>query len=163
MILGVMADSHDNLPMIRAGLKRLEAEGAEVLLHAGDFVSPFAVRALMEFPHRVVGVFGNNDGEKRGIAEIWAEVSDPPRVLRLADRDVLMVHDGAGLASQGPAEADILIHGHTHEPKIKKVGQGRVSLCVNPGECGGWLSGVSTVAVIDTECMEAKIIEIGRS
>lgn len=163
MIIGVMSDSHDNLPMIRAGLKRLEAEGAEVLLHAGDFISPFAVRALMEFPHRVVGVFGNNDGEKRGITRIWAEVCDPPRVLRLADRDVLMVHDRAKPVPQGPAEADILIHGHTHEPEVKKVKQGHAVLCVNPGECGGWLSGVSTVAVIDTERLEARIIEIGCS
>lgn len=159
MIVGVMSDSHDNLPMIRTGLKRLEAEGAETLLHAGDFISPFAVRALMEFPHRVVGIFGNNDGEKRGISRIWAEVSDPPRVLRLGNRNVVMVHDRAELAPQGLAEADILIHGHTHEPELE---QEDAVLCVNPGECGAWLSGVSTVAVIDTERMDARIIELGR-
>jgi predicted phosphodiesterase len=31
---------------------------------------------------------------------------------------------------------------------------------INPGECGGWLKGRSTVAILDTEKMQAEIIDL---
>jgi hypothetical protein len=33
-------------------------------------------------------------------------------------------------------------------------------LLINPGECGGWLSGKSTVAILDTENLSAKVHDI---
>ena len=33
-------------------------------------------------------------------------------------------------------------------------------LAVNPGECGGWLTGRATVALFDTEKREAKIRDL---
>ena len=158
MKIGVMADSHDNLVMIRAALKLLEAEGAQALLHAGDIVAPFAVKAILTFPHRVVGVFGNNDGERAGLRALWPEVSDPPYALSLGNRTVLIVHDRGKLAPGALKGVDILVCGHSHKPEVT-LEDG--VLCVNPGECGGWVTGAATVAVMDTDAMAARILKVG--
>ena len=42
---------------------------------------------------------------------------------------------------------DAIIYGYTHEIDIRKG----PALVINPGECGGWLSGRRTVALWDVE------------
>ena len=54
MKIGVMSDSHDNLPAIRRALARFEAEGAEAVIHAGDFVAPFSIKELLKFKGRAL-------------------------------------------------------------------------------------------------------------
>ena len=47
--------------------------------------------------------------------------------------------------------------GHTHQPEIRKEGQ---TLIINPGECGGWLYGKSTVAICDLKSQTAEMVEL---
>jgi hypothetical protein len=158
MKIGVMSDSHDNLPLIRRAIERLEAEGAECLIHAGDFIAPFAVRAILKFRGPACGCFGNNDGEKAGIRKLWPEVCDPPCELDLGGRRILLAHDAASLdrSPDRARRAEIVISGHTHEAEIRRDRP----LRVNPGETGGWLTGRSTVAILDTETLDARILQL---
>jgi len=55
---------------------------------------------------------------------------------------------------------EIIIYGHTHRTDLRKI---RKTLIINPGECGGWLSGKSTIALLDLKNLEAKIIELADS
>ena len=55
---------------------------------------------------------------------------------------------------------EVIIYGHTHRTDLRKIGK---TLIVNPGECGGWLSGKSTIALLDLENLEAKIINLADS
>lgn len=48
MRIGAMADTHDNLPMIRRAVEAFNAEQVELVIHAGDIVAPFALRPLDE-------------------------------------------------------------------------------------------------------------------
>jgi len=156
-----MSDSHDNLPMIRRALERFEAEGAECLIHAGDFVAPFAVREILKFKGAAYGCFGNNDGEKAGIRALWPGVADAPCELLLGGRRILLTHDEASLAAAPEMlrRAEVLIVGHTHQPEVRPEAGG-APLRVNPGECGGWLSGKGTVAILDTAELSARILEL---
>jgi hypothetical protein len=52
---------------------------------------------------------------------------------------------------------EVIIYGHTHRTDLRKIGK---TLIVNPGECGGWISGKSTIALLDLENLEAKIINL---
>ena len=161
MKIGIMADSHDNLPLIRRAIDRLQAEGAECLIHAGDFIAPFAVREILKFNGPVHGCFGNNDGERAGIRRLWPEVADPPRKLSLGGRNVLLVHDVAQAGPKDLAWADVFVSGHSHQPSVEKVkDEAGEHLRINPGESGGWLSGRSTIALLDTETLEARILEL---
>jgi hypothetical protein len=52
---------------------------------------------------------------------------------------------------------DVVVHGHTHIAEIRRKGK---TLVVNPGEVCGYLTGKSTLALLDTVKREAKIIEM---
>lgn len=156
MIIGVMSDSHDNLPNIRKAVELLASRGAQALVHAGDFVAPFAVKEILKFPGTVYGVFGNNDGEAGGISSLWKDVHRGPRLFELGGLRILAAHAEADLARAARDDADVHLFGHNHRAEIR---QGP-PLVVNPGETGGWLTGRATCAVIDTDGPSAEILEI---
>ena len=52
---------------------------------------------------------------------------------------------------------DAVIHGHSHNRSVEKMGK---TLFINPGELCGYLTGKSTLALLDTVKQEAKIIEL---
>ncbi|KPK66253.1 MAG: hypothetical protein AMK73_00615 [Planctomycetes bacterium SM23_32] len=155
MLIGVMSDTHDNLPKIAAALQLFAGRGVAVILHAGDYVAPFALKLLLKTGIPLVGVLGNNDGERAGLKALCATLYDPPHRLHLGGRLVLLTHDPAGLPSQ--PEADLIVHGHTHSACIER-GE---PLVVNPGEAGGWLTGTCTVGVVDLDTMQAEIADLG--
>jgi len=157
MKIGAISDTHDNLAAVAAALGRFQDSGVEVILHAGDYVAPFALKRLLQAPVPLHGVFGNCDGERAGLAKLLPELSDGPRRLELGGQKICLVHIEERLTPEDFEGADIVVCGHTHEPKIERH-EGR--LIVNPGECGGWLSGRCTVAVIDTQTLAADIQEV---
>jgi len=163
MNIGIMADSHDNVQMIHHAVERLEAEGAECLIHAGDFIAPFAVKAILRFNGRVYGCFGNNDGEKHGISQLWPDVAEPPVSLNVGGLDILLTHDIAAInrTPQAAKAADVVIYGHSHSAAIEEVEtDNRTQLRINPGETGGWLRARPTVAILDTDTRQARIVEL---
>ena len=48
MLIGVISDTHDRLPMIDAALALFARNRVEAIIHSGDFVAPFAVKRLLE-------------------------------------------------------------------------------------------------------------------
>ncbi|MER3473195.1 MAG: YfcE family phosphodiesterase [Armatimonadota bacterium] len=161
MKVGIMADSHDNLPKIRSAMEVFRAEGVGLILHAGDFVAPFAVRAMTPAPARVVAVFGNNDGERIGLAkafEAMGEVHPRIAIVQVEGKRIGVVHQDELVAPLSASNAiDVLVYGHTHHLDIRREGN---VLVVNPGEVGGWLTGRSTVVVLDTQSLETKVVEL---
>ena len=69
MKIGVMADSHDNVPMIRRAVELFNDEQVGLVIHAGDFISPFAIKPLHDLSCRVLAVFGNTQ-DVQGIGEL---------------------------------------------------------------------------------------------
>jgi uncharacterized protein len=157
MKIGVISDTHDNLPAIAAALRCFQEAGVETILHAGDFVAPFALKAVLQARAPVIGVFGNNDGEREGLAKLLPDLVVGPRRLEIGGKKICLVHAANWATREDFEAADIFVSGHTHQPKVERQ-EGR--LVVNPGECGGWLSGRGTVAVIDTVAMTADIKEV---
>ncbi len=132
MRLLIMSDTH--LPK-RA--KRLPDElleqipRADVVIHAGDWVDTATLDLLETTAHRLIGVYGNNDGDelRARLPEVaYAELGG----LRFG-----VVHE------TGPAqgrerrcaarfpELDVLVFGHSHIPWDSRAGTGLRLL--NPG------------------------------
>jgi len=158
MLVGVMADTHDNMPMIQAALTEFQRRGVEAILHAGDIVAPFALTLVMRPGIRVIAVFGNNDGERRGLTALCPEIHAPPYRFQLGGRSIMMTHDIKSLGKDEAQGADLVIFGHSHDAEIRHGSP----LLVNPGGGGGWLSGRSTVAIVELDEMEAEIIDLGK-
>jgi len=161
MKLGVMSDSHDHVPNIRRAVEVMNDRGVDLVVHAGDFVAPFAVLPLADLACPVVAVFGNNDGERVGLVrafeKIGGEVHPNLAPAEIGGRRVAAVHypELALPIAQGDAY-DLVVYGHTHEVDVR---EGKVTV-LNPGEVGGWLSGRSTVAVVDLETMRVEIVDL---
>lgn len=159
MKIGIMADTHDNLPAIRAALRALSEEGVSHLLHAGDFVAPFAAKELINAGIPLTAVFGNNDGEKKGLKAVLSHVFEGPYAFNfdlLGGKRVVLVHDINAVPVDELRDASMVVCGHTHKAAIWQTGG---ALVVNPGEVCGWLSGKHTYVVLDADTMKADIRE----
>lgn len=169
MRIGVLADSHDHLDRLRRAVARCRQEKVEALLHAGDFVAPFAVALLAGAACPVHAVFGNNDGERLGIRDAfgeWGEVRPGPVELELGDRRVLLMHEPYALAShEESGRYDLVVYGHTHEvdwrPQAGASGDAaHRRRVINPGEVCGWVTGKASFALFDLAAGEAELVEL---
>jgi putative phosphoesterase len=165
MRIGILSDTHDNLPMVERAVARLNGLSPDLVLHAGDYVAPFVIPRLAGLACRCIGVFGNNDGDRALLA---AKARESGKVeihgcftVRFADgRSIALLHGhepGTREEIAGAGIFDVLVHGHSHQPSVTRKGK---TLVVNPGEVCGYLTGRGTVAVLETGRMEAEILEI---
>ena len=158
-MIGVMADSHDNLPAIKQAVSVFRQANCRLVIHAGDFVAPFAARELAALGCPVRAVFGNCDGEKQGLSQAlhpFGKIAKTPLRFSAFNHKFLVTHLHFKLESYlNSGKEEIIIFGHTHRPEIKKKNN---VLLLNPGESGGWLSGQKTVALLDPSTLTAEII-----
>jgi putative phosphoesterase len=160
MLVGVIADTHDNMNMLKNAVDLFNERGVELVLHAGDYVAPFTAREFRRLKCNLVGVFGNNDGEKFGLANNYssfAELHEGIHQLELDGKKIAMTHCpeiAETLTDSGVY--DVVIYGHTHRADIR----GPSPLMINPGECGGWLEGKCTVVILDLSAMDAEIVTL---
>lgn len=161
MLIGIFADSHDHLDNIRRAVKVFNSAGCELVVFAGDLVSSFAVPPLRELQCPVIACYGDNEGNKVGVAagmKIIGAMGEPPFGFKTADgRRILLTHMDRTLRELD-GEFDAAIYAHTHKPSITRDEQGR--LFINPGETSGWSYGKPSVALLDTVTMEATIVSL---
>ncbi|MBM4054627.1 MAG: metallophosphoesterase [Planctomycetes bacterium] len=157
MKIGIIADTHDNITAVKKAVSFFNKQNLEYVIHAGDYIAPFSLRELMNVKARFIGVFGNNDGEQKGLLDVCKNIHIPPYTIVLDGKTILLTHILENICGNADEEnVDIIISAHTHTPKIK---QG-MPLYINPGECCGWLSGKSTVALMNLKTLEAEIIDL---
>ena len=104
---------------------------AEVVVHAGDWVSVELLDALEERAARLVGVWGNNDGPP--LRERLPEVAR----VQLDGLRLAVVHETGAAAGRerrcaaAYPDVDVLVFGHSHIPWDTTVESGL--RLVNPG------------------------------
>jgi len=165
MLIGLIADTHDHLPMVEKAVERLNEENVGLVLHAGDYVAPFVVPKFKDLRMKLIGVFGNNDGDR----ELLERRFNEHKGLEIRGNFAETIIDGVKIALlHGHEEEllkaliqsegfDVVVHGHVHKAEVYRKGK---TLVVNPGEVCGYLSGKSTIALFDTVKREVKIVEL---
>lgn len=159
MLIGVMSDTHDNLPAIARAVELFNREGVDLVIHCGDYVAPFVKKELSKLKAPMKGVFGNNDGERRGLREAIG-VEDEILELDVEGIKIAVLHGTDERMVHAFARSqlyDIVIRGHTHKYEIAELGR---TILLNPGEVGGYVSGIKSVAFIDTQKREIKILNL---
>ena len=152
MIVGLVADTHDNIHMIDRAVERLNEERVGLVLHAGDYVSPFTARHFEPLEAPMIGVYGNNCAERETLARVYAEAGAEIRgYFAEVEADGLRVALLHGHRKEDVDRAygggyDVIVRGHTHRASI---GEEHDVLVVNPGEVCGYLTGRCTLAFLD--------------
>jgi putative phosphoesterase len=165
VLIGLISDTHDRLPIIEKAVKRLNEANVELVLHAGDYVAPFVIPKFKDLKAKLIGVFGNNDGDHEFLKRRFSENKN----LEIRERFAMIQVEGLKIAllhgdeeellkalidSQG---FDVVVCGHAHTAGVYRKGK---TLVVNPGEVCGYLTGKSTLALFDTVKCEAEIVEL---
>src|SRR5512136_1493624 len=152
MLIGVMSDTHDNIVQTKKAVSTFNQKKVDHVLHAGDIISPFMIDTFKELKAPLIGVFGNNDGDRvlleRKSGQLPStKISGTFARIDLGGMRIGLVHGNdrellETLTASG--SLDLLVYGHTHRPEIRRVGS---LLVVNPGEVYGHLTSRSTVAL----------------
>jgi len=151
--------------MVDKAIKRLNEEKVGLVLHAGDYVAPFVIPKFKELKAKLIGVFGNNDGDHEFLKKRFSENESLEIRGNFADLTVegvriVLLHGSDGELLKALVDSDgfdVVVHGHVHNAKAYRKGR---TLVVNPGEVCGYLTGKSTIALLDTVKREVRIIEL---
>ncbi len=164
LLVGIMADTHDRLLMLDKAVTRLNEEEVDSVLHAGDYIAPFVVPHFKPLKADLIGVFGNNDGDKellkKKFADIGADIRGNFATILIDGLKIAMLHGHEEELLRSLIDADsydVIVHGHIHEDKTYRRGK---TLVVNPGEVCGYLTGKSTIALLDTKALYVKIVPL---
>ena len=167
LLVGLISDTHDNLPMVDMAVKRLNEENVGLVLHAGDYIAGFVIPRFHKLKARLIGVFGNNDGDHDFLRRRFSEnrrleLRGNFAEIEANDLRIALLHgdDTELLETLINRESfDVVVYGHTHIAKIYRKGR---TLVINPGEVCGYLTGKSALALLNTAKQEAKIIELNQ-
>ncbi|MBM3334516.1 metallophosphoesterase [Candidatus Sumerlaeota bacterium] len=162
MLIGITSDSHDHVERIKQAVRILAERGIKTVIHAGDFVAPFALDPLVEAEVALYAIFGNNDGEIRGLKQKAAPIGGiqaAPYRFELAGKRFLLNHaplsDQRIAAEQG--RTDFVVFGHTHVAEYRRING---LFLINPGELCGWLKGKASFAILDTDTGDCEFVEL---
>ena len=127
MKIGLIGDTHDRLPAIAALAAELSARRVELVLHTGDYCSPFSLAPLHEMRVPIIGVFGPNDGDRDGLvaaasAGLATELMAAPHSFEVEGKRVLLLHDVTDVRPQSLEGHDFVVHGCLHRPEMKERG-----------------------------------------
>lgn len=135
MQIAVISDSHYSVDKVRKLLTHLQSIGIDHLIHAGDFIGSGIQQVFEDFP-------GIKSFIARGNCDYQTDVIEQLRNMEhvmVADVLTFVIDTVSFIVSHIPGmalntleqkEADVIIHGHTHVPKIETY---KGALVINPG------------------------------
>lgn len=161
MRIGIFADAHDHVDHVRLAVVEFNRRQCDLVVFAGDFVSPIIVPPLRKLICPVTACFGDNEGNRIGITggmRIIGTVGTPPFGFRTSDGTRILLTHVLDQLKDYLGDCDVVISAHTHRPHVTKDARGR--LFVNPGETSGWTYRKPTVAILETDPLGAEIISL---
>jgi hypothetical protein len=160
-MIGIMADTHDNLSAIREAVQLFNENEVELVIHAGDLIAPFTAKEFQKLDAKFLAVFGNNDGERDGLKTAYQDLCllEDFREVSVSGRKFAVIHGTQEPIVNALAKSglyDVVVRGHTHKLEIIKDD----AVIVNPGEVCGYVSGERTVVLLDPETLDHEIVHL---
>ncbi|MDR9417621.1 metallophosphoesterase [Gracilimonas sp.] len=161
MLIGLISDTHDHVPNIKKAVSEFKSRKADMVLHAGDYCSPFTI------PHfeglNLKGIFGNNDGDKYLLIskfnEMGAEIAGDFLKVQAGGLIIAVYHGTHAEITDSLCHSgryDIVVSGHIHEKVNRVIGN---TIHVNPGTAHGF-EGKASIGFLDTETKEIEFVEL---
>lgn len=135
MLVGLIADTHDNRSRTEHALELLDERAPEALLHAGDLMTGKLVPLFSRHWTWVAeGNMDQPDAIREAVEETGVDLTyGPKHDVEIGDASIGLIHGHDKRRLQGMIESgayDVVVHGHTHEFRDERIGSTRV---VNPG------------------------------
>jgi len=144
MKIGIISDSHDDVMYVNKSIDIFEEEKVKMIIHAGDIISPPIIKEFKKLTDNGVeffGIFGNNDGEKRGLENAFSYINgkllgDEGKIE--IDGLKFCIYHGQDLKKKekiiNSQKFDVVIFGHSHT-KVSKIidMKKRSTIILNPG------------------------------
>jgi len=180
MKIGIISDTPDDVGNVQKAIEMFNVERVQYVIHAGDYIFPGIVKEFEKLNSKLIGVLGNNDGEKVHLLKNFLDIGgDLKGELAEIELDGLRfgVYHGTSkeikeqLVNNG--KYNILICGHTHRrelpndaPKGKYENDNKETLVLNPGTAHKKVESISGafkeggIIIFDTQTKEYKFIDL---
>ncbi len=135
MQVAIISDSHYAIDILNKLMSHLEKIGVTYLIHAGDFITSGIERVFSESPG-IKSYIARGNCDSRGEAFNYLQtlshvMLDDVLTFQIEGVRFLVSHiPGVAMNALGSNEVDVLIHGHTHQPRVDKIND---TLVLNPG------------------------------
>ena len=152
MILGVVSDTHNRIANIEKIIDIFNEHKVGVVVHTGDITNAATLRRFTRLNSSLIGVYGNNDREEKGLYEVARDnnffFKSPPLVKEIKGKRIAVFHEPDEIEEfiNNNKKINLVLHGHTHRFRQEKF---KGVLIFNPGECAGSLDGYNCVGLID--------------
>ena len=180
MKIGIISDTHDDIGGVRRAIEIFNGERVQYVIHAGDYIFPGIVKEFEKLSAKLIGVLGNNDGEKvhllKNFLHIGGELKGELAEIELDGLRFGIYHGTSKELKEqlaGSGKYDILICGHTHRielpdgaPKGKYESDGKRTLVLNPGTAHKKVESISGafkeggIILFDTQTKEYEFIDL---
>ena len=115
MMIGLLADTHDRLPAISDLLDAMVSKGVSLVMHAGDYCAPFALKPFNDANIALLGIFGRNDGDPEGLKATAAqglgmELYESPHSFEVSGHRILIVHDIGEVPLNGAQHGNAIVY-----------------------------------------------------
>jgi uncharacterized protein len=161
MLIGIISDIHDNLDKLYSAVDIFKERKVELVINLGDFCTPKMIKNMKGL--NMVGVFGNNDGEKflliKAFEEIGGVLSNEFYEFEQDGLTIACFHGTVHPLRDALIESgkyDVVLYGHTHRMDNRIVGK---TIVINPGTAHGF-GEKATIALFDTLEKKTEIIEL---
>lgn len=156
-MIGIMSDSHDSLEGIKKAVDVFNNAEVDLVVHAGDIISPFTSKEIQKLKCEFKAVFGNNDGEREGLRAHFKGICHlfDFQEFEVEEKKFALIHGTQEKLVDALVKSykyDVVIKGHTHKLEVEK---GKC-MVINPGETCGYLSGKQTVILLDPQDLNYK-------
>lgn len=161
MLIGICSDSHDHVHNIKKAVEKFKDRNVGMVVHAGDYCSPFTIPLFESIP--LHGVFGNNDGDKfllmKKFDEIGASLYGNFFSFKKNKLNIGVYHGTYSEITESLEKSgvyDVVISGHTHQADVETIGN---TISINPGSVHGFEQD-ALIAFFDTDTKQVEFKEL---
>ncbi len=179
MKIGILSDTHDDIENVQEAIQIFNKNKAEYVIHAGDYIFPGIIKEFANLNAKMIGVLGNNDGERNGIVksflDIEGELKGEIGEIEIDEIRFVICHGTDKEIKESITRSqkyDILICGHTHKREPQNSGtiaNNKDTFILNPGSAhrksisiSKSFTDIGRVILFDTQSKAYEFIDLSK-
>jgi uncharacterized protein len=178
MKIGIISDTHDDIENVQEAIQIFNKNNVEYVIHAGDYIFPGIIKEFTKLDAKLIGVLGNNDGERNGILKSFIDIKGELKG-EIGEIEIERIRFGIYHGTDREIKEsitrsrkyDILICGHTHkrEPQNSGTIVNKDTFILNPGSAhrksisiSGSFTDIGRIILFDTQSKIYEFIDLSK-